>query len=166
VRLITASALCITVLALSIVITPGQAQSKSNSECQNFSGEIAGQIIGPSSLCDGALTEIGTFTGLGGGNFVACITEIEEVGQGQRAVQMVQATHTYTLDSGPTFSTMDEFVLAPTSPPIYHVNTRSDITGGSGALDDAFGFIRTHGTVDLQAGVVTLKYNGRICTPQ
>jgi hypothetical protein len=47
--------------------------------------------------------------------------------------------------------------LAPTGPPAYQVNTRADITGGSGVLEDAFGFIRTHGTLDLQTGVVTLK---------
>ena len=45
------------------------------------------------------------------------------------------------------------------------MNTRTNITGGSGTLDDAFGLLRTHGTVGLQGGVVTLKYNGRICTP-
>ena len=164
-RLITASLVGIAMLSLPIVTPPGRAQSESNPKCENVSGEIAGQIIGPTSLCDGALTEIGTFTGLGGGTFVACIVEIEEVGQGRRAVQKVQATHTYTLDSGGTFITTDQLVLAPTGPPVYQVNTRANITGGSGALADAFGFIRTHGTVDLQAGVVTLKYKGRICTP-
>jgi hypothetical protein len=165
VRLITASLLGIAMLSLCIVTPAGRAQSESNSKCENVSGEIAGQVIGPTPLCDGALTEIGTFTGLGGGLFVACIVEIEVVGQGGRAVQKVQATHTYTLDSGATFTTTDQLVLAPTGPPIYQANTRADITGGSGALADAFGFIRTHGTVDLQTGVVTLKYKGRICTP-
>ena len=164
-RLITASLLGIAMLSVCLVIPAARAQSESNSKCENVSGEIAGQVIGPTSLCDGALTEIGTFTGLGGGTFVACIVEIDVVGQGGRAVQKIQATHTYTLDSGATFTTTDQLVLAPTGPPAYQVNTRADITGGSGTLADAFGFIRTHGTVNLQTGVVTLKYKGRICTP-
>lgn len=37
--------------------------------------------------------------------------------------------------------------------PAYQVNTRANIKVGSGELVDAFGFIRTHGTVDLQTGV-------------
>lgn len=164
-RLITASLLGIALVSVCIVSPAGRAQSKSNSKCENVSGEIAGQVIGPTSLCDGALTEIGTFTGLGGGTFLACILEITVVGQGGRAVQKVQATHTYTLDSGATFTTTDQLVLAPTGPPTYQVNTRANVTGGSGELADAFGFIRTHGTIDLQTGVVTLKYKGRICTP-
>ena len=104
-------------LTLSTAAPTGRAQSKGSSKCQNISGEIAGQVIGPSSLCDGALTESGTFTGLGGGTFVARITEIVKVGQGQRGVQKVQATHTYTLDSGATFTTTDQLVLAPRARP-------------------------------------------------
>ena len=36
---------------------------------QNIAGHIDGQIIGPSPACGGGPTEVGTFTGAGGGTF-------------------------------------------------------------------------------------------------
>ena len=62
-------------------------------------------------------------------------------------------------------TTTDQVVDAPIDPPLYRINNRVDITGGTGALASAFGFFRTHGTVDLQSGVVSVDYRGRMCTP-
>jgi hypothetical protein len=127
-----------------------------------ISGHIDGLIIGPDSRCAGATTEVGTFTGLGDGTFVACITGLTQHGNG---VQVFTLLHTYQTTDGDTFTTMDRVIAAPVAPPLYRINNRVDITGGTGALADAFGFIRTHGTVDLQSGVVSVDYEGRICTP-
>jgi len=57
-------------------------------------------------------------------------------------------------------------VAAPINPPAeYSINNQVDITGGTGRLAGASGFLRTHGTVNLQTGVVSVDYHGRISTP-
>jgi len=49
---------------------------------ENIAGHIDGQIIGPSAACGGGLTEVGTFTGAGGGTVIASITVLEQMGNG------------------------------------------------------------------------------------
>ncbi|SRR5712691_2291980 len=143
-----------------------QAHAESNRNCQHISGHIAGQVIGPSSLCDGALTEIGTFTDSGGntlGTFVACATSLQQEGNGALKLGLV---HTYMTNSGDTFTTSDSIVLSPIDPPIYRVDNRADITGGTGVFQDAFGSIHDAGTFNIQTGVVSVDFHGQICTSQ
>ena len=128
----------------------------------NISGHIAGQIIGPNQLCDGALTEIGTFTGEPGGTFVACVTNQQQNGSGALVFDL---THTYTTENGDTFTTTDHVVAAPINPPIYRINNSATITGGTGMYGGASGFIHDQGTLNLATGVVSVDYHGRISTP-
>ena len=150
------------VFALAALAVHGRDAAAQSNVCTNVSGQIEGQIIGPSAQCAGALTEIGTFTGAGDGTFVACITPVSTTGNGALFLEL---THTYTTLSGDTFTTTDRVVAAPIQPPVYRINNRVNITGGTGALADAYGFFRTHGTVNLQTGVLSLWYRGRLCTP-
>ena len=143
--------------------TPG-TRARSNN-CRHVNGHIAGQVIGPSPLCNGALTEIGTFTDSDGntlGSFVACATGLEQEGNGAQKLQLV---HTYTTNGGDTFTTSDNIVLSPIDPPVYRVNNRAIVTGGTGIYQDAFGRIEDHGTFNFQTGVVSVDYHGQICTP-
>ena len=152
-------------LALTgLLLTTPETRARSNN-CQQINGHIAGQVIGPSLLCNGALTEIGTFTDSDGntlGTFVACATGLEQEGNGAQKLQLV---HTYTTNGGDTFTTSDDIVLSPIDPPVYGVNNRAIVTGGTGIYQDAFGFIMDHGTFSFQTGVVSVDYHGRICTP-
>ena len=136
--------------------------AEAQNSCQNISGHIQGQIIGLNSACDGALTEIGSFSGSSAGTFVACITNMQQRGDGALVFDLA---HTYTTTNGDTFTVVDHVVAGPIAPPLYRINNRANITGGTGLFENAFRFIRDHGTVDLQAGVVTVDYKGRICTP-
>jgi hypothetical protein len=137
-------------------------QLQAENSCKNISGHISGQIIGPNQACNGALTEIGTFTGQPGGTFVACVTNMQQRGDGALVFDLV---HTYTTENGDTFNTSDHVVAGPINPPVYRINNRANITGGTGLYEDAFGFIHDEGTLDLAAGVVSVDYNGQICTP-
>jgi len=128
----------------------------------NISGHISGQIIGPNPACNGALTEIGTFTGQPGGTFVACVTNMQQRGDGALVFDLV---HTYTTANGDTFTTTDHVVAGPINPPVYRINNRATITGGTGLYKGAFGFIHDSGTLDFAAGVVSVDYHGRISTP-
>lgn len=130
--------------------------------CRNISGHIDGQIIGPNGLCGGAFTEVGTFTGEPGGHFTACIVQRQQRGDGAVVFDLV---HTYTFGGGDTVTTTDRVVAGPIAPPLYRINNRATITGGTGRYQNAFGFIRDHGTVNMDTGVVSVDYRGRVCTP-
>jgi hypothetical protein len=153
-----------TLVLMGLFLTTSITRARSNG-CQRISGHIAGQVIGLSPLCSGALTEIGTFTDSDGntlGEFVACATGLEQEGNG---AQKLQLTHTYTTNAVDAFTTSDDIVLSPIDPPVYGVNNRAIVTGGTGIYQDAFGFIEDHGTFSFQTGVVSVDYHGRICTP-
>jgi hypothetical protein len=151
----------ITVVALAaILLFP--AQLRAENSCTNIQGHISGQIIGPDPACNGALTEIGTFTGNPSGTFVACVTKMKEHGGGVIVFKLV---HTYTTTSGDTFTTADNIVAHPIDPPLYRVDNHATITGGTGLYEDAVGFSYDQGTVDLGTGVVSVDYQGQICTP-
>ena len=146
------------VAVLQLATAGVAAQSET---CQAVTGHIDGQLIGPSSGCP--QTEIGTFTGAGGGTFVACVTNIFTNGDGTIVFDL---EHTYETAAGDKFFTTDRVIAAPVDPPTYRINNRVDVVGGTGALANAFGFFRTHGTVNLSSGVVSVDYRGRICTPE
>ena len=138
------------------------SQSAAAGVSRNISGHISGQIIGPNPACNGALTEVGTFTGQPGGTFVACVTNMQQRGDGALVFDL---THTYTTETGDTFTTSDHVVAGPINPPVYRINNLANITGGTGAYQGAFGFIHDSGTLNFAAGVVSVDYHGRISTP-
>jgi hypothetical protein len=150
-----------TVVALAVILS-FPAQLRAENSCTNIKGHIAGQIIGPDPACGGGTTEIGTFTGNPSGTFVACITSVQERGNGELIFELA---HTYTTTTGDTFQTTDRVVAHPLNPPEYRIQNRAEITGGTGIYEDAFGSSHDHGTVDLGTGVVSVDYKGRICTP-
>jgi hypothetical protein len=144
-------------LALTgLFITTPRTRAHSNN-CQNINGHIVGSVVG--------FTETGRFYDSDGnllGNFVALITGLEPQGNGAKKLQLV---HTYTTNEGDTFTTSDDIVLSPIDPPVYGVNNRAVVTGGTGIYQDAFGFIKDHGTFSFQTGAVSVDYEGQICTP-
>jgi len=152
-------------LALTAVLLPTPRTWARSNNCRHINGDIAGQVIGPSPLCGGALTELGTFSDSDGnrlGTFVACVTSLEQQGDGAQKLQLV---HTYTTNGGAEFTTSDNIVLSPIDPPVYGVNNRAIVTGGTGIYQDAFGFIIDHGSFSFETGVVSVTYHGQICTP-
>ena len=150
-----------TVVALAAILG-FPSQLLAGNSCTSISGHISGQIIGPDPACNGALTEIGTFTGNPSGTFVACVTKMKEHGGGVIVFKLV---HTYTTTGGDTFTTADNIVAHPINPPLYQVDNHATITGGTGLYEDAVGFSYDQGTVDLGTGVVSVDYQGQICTP-
>lgn len=155
-------AFVIATVVLSLLANGNQTEARSNN-CSRVAGHISGQVIGPSDLCGGALTELGTFTDKAGnvlGNFVACATGMQQDGSGAIKLQLA---HTYTVTSGDTFTTTDSIVLSPIDPPNYLVNNHAIVTGGVGSYQDATGFIDDHGTFSFATGQVEVDYHGQIC---
>jgi len=146
----------------TVSLSASSSQSRAAGVSENISGHISGQIIGPNPACNGALTEIGTFTGQPGGTFVACVTNMQQRGDGALVFDL---THIYTTENGDTFNTSDHVVAGPINPPVYRINNRASITGGTGLYEGASGFIHDSGTLNFAAGVVSVDYHGRISTP-
>lgn len=167
----------VSLLSIIAVLSFGSAAqpARNGSACHFISGFIHGQIIGnDADRCPipgttaGALTEIGTFTDADEnvlGTFVACATSFRQNGDG---TLMFGLAHTYTTNEGDTFTTTDNVVASPTALPVYSINNRAYITGGTGSLQDAFGTIHDHGTVDFGTfpSIVSVEYSGQICIPQ
>jgi len=144
-------------LALSgLFLTTPATRARSNN-CRQVDGHIDGQVSG--------FTESGFFFDSGGntlGHFDAYVTGLEQEGEGG---QKLQLAHTYTTNGGDEFTTVDDIVLSPIDPPVFRVNNRAIVTGGTGIYQDAFGFINDHGTYNQETGVVSVDYHGQICTP-
>jgi hypothetical protein len=150
-------------LLVGLLLNGRPAEAGSN-HCSRVAGHISGQVIGPSDLCGGALTELGTFTDKAGnllGNFVACATGMQSDGNGAIKLQLA---HTYTVIGGDTFTTSDSVVLSPIEPPSYLVDNHAIVTGGVGSYEGATGFIQDHGTFDFGTGKLEVDYHGQICT--
>jgi len=157
--------LCIA--AILTLVPAARAQLGHNdSSCHFVSGFIHGQLIGPTDDCGGALTEVGTFTDLDEnvlGHFIACATSFAQRGDG---TEMFGLAHIYTTTGGDTFTTTDSIVASPIDPPLYEINNHANVTGGTGVFQGAFAHIHDHGTANFDKGVVSVEYDGQICTPE
>src|SRR5262245_13692289 len=134
-------------LTTPLVSTP-KTKAQSSSNCQHVSGHIDGMVSG--------FSETGTFFDEDGnrlGTFEAVITDFAQEGNGALKLQLM---HTYRFDAGGTFTTSDNIVLSPIDPPVYGVNNRANVTGGTGVYQDAFGVINDHGVFNFQSGVVSV----------
>lgn len=73
-------------------------------------------------------------------------------------------SHTFVLEDGSSFTTLDNAVLSPTDTPgLYNLNTRAAIVSGTGTHTDSCGRLSIHGTIDLINGEVVWRFTGRIC---
>jgi hypothetical protein len=125
--------------------------SRSAVNCQNIRGAMEGNFAAP-----------GGFTMQSLGTAEVTVVGIDAKGRdGQGAIHTV-VTHLIHTSRG-TISTTDEGVLAPVDPPLYRLNHRWTITGGTGDFEDASGFLHPHALIDLATGEIDGFFHGRIC---
>lgn len=150
-RLIICLVLCIAVCGLSNTAPAVQSQTG----CQNVRGTVEADITGTSGACPVATIEGQVFdeTGTLIGSTSACITNFEQLGNGAIHADL---SHEYSI--GPlNFSTDDQGVLTEIAPDLFRFENSLTI------VDGATGFLRAHGTVNLDSGEINLTFNGRIC---
>jgi hypothetical protein len=126
---------------------------ESASGCEHAKGTVEARIIGSSASCpfiiagdvfDENLTHIGTTS--------ACLMSAENKGN----VLPAALTHDYSIGDL-NFSTVDQGVLTLIAPNLFRFENRLTIVEG------ASGFLRAHGTVDVDSGEILLDFNGQIC---
>jgi hypothetical protein len=135
-------------------VAPEAAASSAQSAatCENVRGDIAGNFTEQ----DGFM-----MTGLG----AAAVTVVSLDSKGNKAQGAIHSVvmHRISTSQG-TIMTSDEGVLAPIAPPVYRLNHRWRITGGTGDFEGSTGFLHPHASIDLATGDITGFYHGRICT--
>jgi hypothetical protein len=142
-----------TAATTAIPLQPSAHTARSAAACTNVRGTAGLTFTGPN-------TNAGSIAGDLNGQIFGTVTGLEPHGQG---AQHLFLTHGIVTAEGEVHTT-DVAVLTPVDPPLYGVNARYSITGGTGAYLGASGFLRVHGQVDFAAGTVDLHYHGRICT--
>jgi hypothetical protein len=116
-------------------------------------GTILERITGPN-------TAAGTITGDVSGDVRIVITALRQMEGG---VVQFEARCTMITKEG-TLTTSDAAVLTPIEAPLFRVNNRLEVTGGTGVYSGATGKLHTHGTVNfIPGGPVELRYSGRLC---
>jgi hypothetical protein len=127
------------------------APARSAARCENVRGAIEGDFTAPEG-----------FTMQGLGSAVVTVLELDIKGRkGQGTIHSV-TLHQISTPRG-TIMTTDEGVLAPIDPPLYRLNHRWTITGATGDLDGASGFLHPHALINLGTGDIEGFYHGRIC---
>ncbi len=123
--------------------------------CVNVQGRIEGNVF-TSSVVSGDLQGVTAA-------YQAPIVELS----GQ-AIHL-QTFHRFFLADG-TFDTVDRGVQAPVEPPVYRLNNRYTVVGGTGAWEGASGFLHVHGSLvidftfqDPRNGSINVSYEGRVC---
>lgn len=128
---------------------------RSAASCTNVSGTLVGNVFMGATVTGGLE------------GFVAAYREpiVEIRGQSVH----LQTFHHFTLADGEIF-TEDRGVQAPVNPPTYRLNNNYEIVGGTGAYENASGFIKLHATLITdftgqhpENGMIDGTYHGRVC---
>lgn len=135
------------------MLAPGAAPvwARSAATCENVRGAIEGNFAA-----------LGGFTLQGLGLASVTVVHLDVKGaRGQGAIHSV-VMHGISTPRG-TITTADEGVLAPVDAPLYRLNHRWTITGGTGDFKGASGFLHPHADINLATGHIEGFYHGRIC---
>lgn len=130
--------------------------SRSESGCRDVQGRIVEYITGPN-------TAAGTISGDVSGDVSIVITALRQMEGG---VVEFDAHCTMVTPEG-TFTTTDQGTLTPIEAPLYKVNNRLAVSGGTGEYSGVTGKLHTHGTVNfVPGGLADVRYRGKLCKTQ
>ena len=132
--------------------------------CINVSAEGSGPLSAvPFGLAPAPIV-FGDIPGL----LSSVVTGLETSGANGQGAQHLTLQHTFvsTDPSRPgSFQTEDRAVCAPAGPDpnVCRVNDVLHVVSGTGIFADASGFLRNHGTIDLNTFSLTFSIRGRVC---
>jgi len=153
-------------LALLGAVSDADAQAKSKAATKAPKGcaTISGTISGTVTSAPGASETIvqGTVIGSLRGSVQATVSSLEEQPDGSLRLKL---THNFVTDEGFLLQTEDTAKLTPVPglKNVFQQSTEYKITGGTGRYAAARGTFINHGEADLGRGLLTLRYDGRIC---
>jgi hypothetical protein len=155
-------------LGLALVVTDVSAQAKSSAKnakpsgkgCATISGTISGTVTSPAGSSQ--TTVVGTVSGTLEGAVSATVTLLEPQQDGSVNLKL---NHSFVTREGFVLQTADTAKLTPVAgmKNVYQQTTEYKVTGGTGRYAAAKGTFTNHGETDLGKGLLTLRYEGRIC---
>jgi hypothetical protein len=152
-----------------IVAAPSAAEAQTKSPgakaaaakgCATISGTISGTVTSPAGASQ--TTVVGTVIGSLEGSVSATVTSLEPQPDG--TVQL-KLNHSFVTKEGFLLQTTDTAKLIPVPglKNVFQQTTEYKVTGGTGRYAAAKGTFTNHGEADLGKGLLTLRYDGRIC---
>ena len=159
-------------LGLCLAVGDASAQAKSSTKdskgttskaakgCATISGTISGSVISPAGSSQ--TTVLGTVVGTLEGAVTATVTLLEPQ---QNGTLNLKLNHSFVTREGFVLHTTDTAQLTPVpgQKNVFQQTTEYKITGGTGRYAAAKGTFTNHGETDLGKGLLTLRYEGRIC---
>ena len=140
-----------------------EAQPKKTAakNCINISGTISGTVTSAAGASQTTVT--GTVIGSLEGAVSATVTSLEPQTDGTVRLKL---NHSFVTDAGDLLQTTDTAKLIPVPglKNVFQQSTEYKITGGTGRFAAAKGTFTNHGEADLGRGLLTLRYDGRICS--
>jgi hypothetical protein len=125
---------------------------------------IAGTISGTVTSEPGAAQTLiqGTVVGSLQGSVHATVTSLKPQADGTIKLEL---THSFVTDDGSLLKTEDTAKLIPVPglPNVFQQTTEYKVTKGNGRFEGAKGTFTNHGETDLKRGLLTLRYEGKIC---
>lgn len=137
------------------------AEPKSTGKnCINISGTISGTVTSAAGASETVVQ--GTVQGSLQGSVHATVNSLEPQSDGSVRLKL---THNFVTNEGYLLQTADTAKLIPVPglKNVFQQSTEYKITGGTGRYSAAKGTFTNHGEADLGRGLLTLRYDGRIC---
>ena len=150
-----------TVQAQSTRAPAGKAAGKAaGKSCVTISGTISGTVTSAPGASQ--TTILGTVAGSLEGSVHATVTSLEPQPDGTIRLKL---SHDFVTDEGFLLQTTDTAKLTPVPglKNVYQQSTEYKVTGGTGRFAEAKGTFTNHGETDLGRGLLTLRYDGRVC---
>jgi len=134
--------------------------AKAAKGCATISGTISGTVISPAGSSQTIV--LGTVIGTLEGAVTATVTLLEPQPDGSVNLKL---NHSFVTREGFVLQTVDTAKLTPVAGQknVFQQTTEYKITGGTGRYAAAKGTFTNHGETDLGKGLLTLRYEGRIC---
>jgi len=128
--------------------------------CITIAGTISGTVASEPGAAQTLI--VGTVVGSLAGSVQATVTSLKPQADG--AVKL-ELTHSFVTDEGALLKTEDTAKLTPVPgmPNVFQQTTEYKVTKGTGRFEGAKGTFINHGETDLKRGLLTLRYEGKIC---
>jgi hypothetical protein len=140
--------------------TRAAAGKAAGKNCITISGTISGTVTSAPGASQ--TTILGTVVGSLQGSVHATVTSLEPQPDGTVRLKL---SHDFVTDEGFLLQTTDTAKLTPVPglKNVFQQTTEYEIKAGTGRFAAAKGKFTNHGETDLGRGLLTLRYDGRIC---
>jgi hypothetical protein len=128
--------------------------------CVTIAGTISGTVVSEPGAAQTLI--VGTVVGSLRGSVQATVTSLKPQADGTIKLEL---THSFVTDEGALLKTEDTAKLTPVAgmPNVFQQTTEYKVTKGTGRFEGVKGTFTNHGETDLKRGLLTLRYEGKLC---